>query len=137
MKNEKNLRSLFLKCSKFPFFVSIRNEFLVVFYFVLSSLATCGYKSVNKVLRWINYFIVVPLKHHLTCAVNQVPTGCYGADAAAHGCIHLVRSAHNRSCHWIPDDGRLDSSYPEILLYYYYNRRYLSCCSNNNTLCHN
>ena len=77
-----------------------------------------------------------PLKHPLLCAVYQVPKGSYGADVAAHGCIHLGRSAYNRPCHWIPDNGRLDSTYSEILYYYYYNRCYLSCCSNNNTLYH-
>jgi len=64
----------------------------------------------------------MPLKHPLTCAVDQVPKGCYGSDVAAHGCIHLGRSAHNRPCHWIPDNGLLDSTHPEIQNYYNYNR---------------
>jgi len=62
------------------------------------------------------------LKHPLTCAADQVPKGCHGADVAAHGCIHLGRSAHNRPCHWIPVNDRLDSTYPKIHNYYNYNR---------------
>jgi len=72
----------------------------------------------------------------LTLILVQVPMGCYGTDVAAHGCIHLGRSALNWPCHWIPVNGRLDSTYPEIHNYYYYNRHCFWCCSNNNTLNH-
>ena len=68
--------------------------------------------------------------------MDQVPKGCYGAHVAAHRCIHLGRSAHYRPYHWIPDNGRMDSTYPEIHNSYCCNRHRFSCCSNNNTLYH-
>jgi len=82
------------------------------------------------------YSISIPVKRLLTCTLVQVPKVRYDTDVAAHGCIHLGRSAHYRPCHWIPDNGRLDSTYPEIHNYYCCNRRCLPCCSNNNTLYH-
>ena len=78
------------------------------------SLAPCGFKIINKGSYWIKYFILIPSQPPLTCAVDQVQKGCYRADVAAHGCIRLGRSAHNRSCHWVPNNGRMDSTYPEI-----------------------
>ena len=68
--------------------------------------------------------------------LDQVPKGCYCADVAAHGCIHLGRSAHNRPCHWILDNGCMDSSHPEIHSYYCCDRRHFSCGSKYNTHYH-
>ena len=76
------------------------------------------------------------MKSIVTCALDQVPKGCYGADAAAHGCIHLGRSAHNRPCHWITDNGRMDSSYPEIHNNFYNFCHYFSRRSEYSTRLH-
>ena len=58
-KTKNFFYSAYFKMMFISFFISIKNEFRERFFsFVRLSLATCGFKSVNKVLHQIIYFIV-------------------------------------------------------------------------------